>query len=198
ELEELLVGGLSVGGHGTAELVGIESVHRRGRETHLGENLSTRPCRHDVLLLLMMGGLEGPPKPPRSETAQPSWDAPRDRFSVWGPRKSPKPAHSTVLIRPEDQVGLEVGDFGATAETHRDVQLIAQNLEDARDALGAVGGEAPERGPAEQDDLGPARQALDHVGALREAAVDDDLGAAGDRVDDGWQRLDGRLRVIEL
>src|SRR5882672_3539645 len=101
-------------------------------------------------------------------------------------------------IRPEDQVGLEVGDFGATAETHRDVHLILQDLEDPGDTLGAVGTEAPERRATQLDDLGPAGQALDHVGALRESAVDHDLGAAGDRVDDGRQRFDGRLRVIEL
>ena len=52
---------------------------------------------------------------------------------------------STPSIRPEDQVGLEVGDLGATAETHRDVELVAQDLEDARDSFRAVGAETPER-----------------------------------------------------
>src|SRR5207245_2206407 len=152
ELEQILVRRLGVGGHGTAKLVGIEGVHRCGCETHLGENLPTRPWRHHDLLV--MGGLEGPPKPPAlaSAPAKP-W-----RCSI-------------TLIRPEDQVGLEVGDFGAAAEAHRDVHLIAQDLEDPSDTLGAVGAETPERRAAQHDDPGAAGPALDHVGALRDSAA---------------------------
>src|SRR4030095_13960690 len=100
------------------------------------------------------------------------------------------------LIGPEDQIGFEVADLGTAAEAHRDVHLIAQDLEDAGDALGAVGRETPERRAAQHDDLGAAGQAFDHAGALRKPAVDHDLGAPGHRVDDGRQCLDGRLRVI--
>src|SRR5258706_16159072 len=97
-----------------------------------------------------------------------------------GPRRPPKPPAlasapakpwrcAIALIRPEDQIGLEVGDLGATAETHRDVQLITQDLEDARDAFRAVGAETPQRRPPEHDHLGAPGQPLDHVGALRES-----------------------------
>src|SRR5262249_10491816 len=128
---------------------------------------------------------------------------------LWGPRRAPRPPAlasapveprrcSTSLIRPEDQVGLEVGDLGTATESHRDVQLIAQDLEDTRDALGAIGAETPEGRAPEHDHLRAAGQALDDVGALREPAVDHDLGTARDRIDDRWQRVDRRLRVIEL
>ena len=42
------------------------------------------------------------------------------------------------------------------------------------------------------------RDRLDHVAAAIEAAVDHDLGAACDRVDDLRQNVDGAAAVIEL
>src|SRR4030095_11617191 len=94
-------------------------------------------------------------------------------------------APESPSIRPEDPVGLEVGDLGATAATNRAVQVITQDLDAARDTFRAVGAQTPERRPPEHDLLGAPGQPLDHIGALRESAVDHDLGAAGDRVDGG-------------
>src|SRR5437867_12224649 len=104
----------------------------------------------------------------------------------------------TPSVDPEDQVGREVGGPGAAAEAHRRPDLLAQDLEGAGDAGGAVGGEAPQDCPPYRHHLRPARQCLHHVGTAREAAVDHDLGATGHGIHDGRQRLDGRLRVVEL
>ena len=51
---------------------------------------------------------------------------------------------------------------------------------------------------AEADQMRAERDRLDDVGAATEAAVDNDLGAAGDRVDDFRQHIGRAAAVIEL
>ena len=45
QLEEVLAGRLGVGRHDATELVGVERVNGRGRQTDLGQHLSTCPHR---------------------------------------------------------------------------------------------------------------------------------------------------------
>src|SRR5216110_3467288 len=103
-----------------------------------------------------------------------------------------------ISIDSEDQVAREVGDPRTAREAHRRADFLTQDLEGAGNAGGAVGGETPEGGSPDRHHLRPARKPLHHIGPAREAAVDHDLDAIAHGVGDGGQRVDGRLRLVEL
>ena len=66
----------------------------------------------------------------------------------------------------------------------------AQDLEHVGDAGLAVGGQAPEVGAADHHRAGAERERLDDVAAAADAAVEQDLDLAADRVGDRGQRAD--------
>src|SRR5947199_385755 len=103
-----------------------------------------------------------------------------------------------ISIDSEDQVAREVGDPRTAREAHRRADFLTQDLEGAGNAGGAVGGETPEGGSPDRHHLRPARKPLHHIGPAREAAVDHDVDAIAHGVGDGGQRVDGRLRLVEL
>src|SRR2546422_2766189 len=103
-----------------------------------------------------------------------------------------------ISIDSEDQVAREVGDPRTAREAHRRADFLTQDLEGAGNAGGAGGGETPEGGSPDRHHLRPARQSLHHIGPAREAAVDHDVDAIAHGVGDGGQRVDGRLRLVEL
>lgn len=56
----------------------------------------------------------------------------------------------------------------------------------------------PERRPADHHGSGAEREGLDHVAAAANAAVQEDLDVAADRLDDSRQGTDGRGRPVEV
>ena len=87
---------------------------------------------------------------------------------------------------------VDRADVAPAAERHRDVDLLADDLERAGDPGSAAGAEAVEEGAADVGALGAERQRLQHVLAGADAAVEVHLDAVADRVDDGGQR-----RIVE-
>ena len=67
-----------------------------------------------------------------------------------------------------------------------------------RGALLAVDGEAPERGAADEDGAGAERERLDDVRAAPDAAVDEHLEPAVDRLDHLGERVRRRGDAVEL
>ena len=78
------------------------------------------------------------------------------------------------------------------------MDLGLQQLEHARERTLTTGGQRERLQAPDADGVGAVRDRLEHVRAAHEAAVDDDLGASGDRVEDLAQDLDRRPRVVEL
>ena len=92
----------------------------------------------------------------------------------------------------------QLGRRGAAAEAEGQLELLAQQPEDAARALPAARGEAPEGGPADQHRVGAEGERGGDVDAAADAAVDQDRGPAVDRFDDLRQRLGGGERAVEL
>ena len=96
------------------------------------------------------------------------------------------------------RLGPRLLDVGLAAEGHAAFDLGAQELDDAVDAVGAVDGEAPEKGAADADGAGAEGQGLDDVAAAADAGIDVDLGAAGGSLDDFGQHFDGAHEAVHL
>ena len=77
-------------------------------------------------------------------------------------------------------------------------QLGLEPAQQRRDAVGAAGGQRPQRGPAHQHGSRAERERLHDVGSAPHAAVDVDLGPPGHRVDDLGEDVGRRRRVGQL
>src|SRR5688572_23155375 len=96
-----------------------------------------------------------------------------------------------IALRGPDVPGGELGRR-ATAEQREGVfELLAEDLEHLRDALVAAECEAVHGRPSDEDRPGAERERHRDVGAAPDAAVEVDLGAIADRLDDLGQRLEG-------
>ena len=87
---------------------------------------------------------------------------------------------------------------GAAAESERELDLVAEELEHPARAGFPVAGKAPERRTAGQDRARTERERLDDVRPSPDAAVHVDLDPAGDGLDDLRQQLGRRRDGVEL
>src|SRR5207248_5956511 len=96
-------------------------------------------------------------------------------------------------------VGLiELVVAGGAEQREADADFVFEDLEEAHHAFGASSGEAIDVEPAAGDRVGAEDQRLDDVGPSADAAIDDDAGAAADRLDDLRQYVDRADALIEL
>lgn len=77
-----------------------------------------------------------------------------------------------------DERGVELVEARAADEPHAHLQLVAQELHGAVDAVEAVRGHGVEEGAADADAPGAEAQGLEDVGGAADAAVDVDLDLA--------------------
>ena len=77
-------------------------------------------------------------------------------------------------------LGIQFTDTGHAEKAKAFDDFGLQQFEHAHDAVTAGGNEAVAVDTANADHVGAKRQRLDDVGASVEAAVDDNLSAAGD------------------
>src|SRR5689334_21877549 len=103
-----------------------------------------------------------------------------------------------TLVHAEHAVGREPRDARLAAQGHIAPQLVAKDREGVLHAFRAADRETPQRGTPDRDHPRAPGDALQHRRAAAEAAVDDDLRAITDDVGDRRQRVDRRLRRIEL
>src|SRR3982751_3146607 len=80
--------------------------------------------------------------------------------------------------------GRKAGVPGATEKAKAGADLVLEDLERAHESRHARCRKAEAREPADTYGLCAERDRLDHVGAAHEAAVDPDLRAAIDRLED--------------
>ena len=102
------------------------------------------------------------------------------------------------LGRPPHVVAGQLVGGGAAAEEQGELELGAEQLEDAAGALLPAGGEAPERRAADEDGVGAERERDRDVDPAADAAVDDDRAAAVDRCDGLLEDVGGGGGAVEL
>src|ERR1051325_7606204 len=95
-------------------------------------------------------------------------------------------------------LAVEVGELRHAEQAEAALYLVLQQLEQAHDRALAAGGERIALQAAEPDQTGAGRDRLDDVGAARERAVDDHLGATGRGVHDLGQDVHRAAPVVEL
>ncbi len=76
--------------------------------------------------------------------------------------------------------------------------FVLQQFQHSHDSSLTGGSQRPALQPPDADEVGAGGDRLDDIGAAAERAVDHDLGAAGDGVDDLRQHMHGAAAVIEL
>ena len=128
------------------------------------------------------------------------------------------PAHGRLLDlrRPAVQRGRQrhaLGELGrvsphvrardgargrAAEEAQGELDLRAQELQHAADAVLSVDGEPPEGGPADQHRLGSERERRDDVRPPAHPAVHEDEAAPRDSLHDLRKGIEARLRAVEL
>src|SRR5207248_10477130 len=102
------------------------------------------------------------------------------------------------LARRADIGFVELAVGGHAEQRQADADLVFEELEEAHHARGAGGGETVDIEPAAGDRVGAEDQRLHHVGAAADAAIDNDAGAAADRLDDLRQYVDRADALVEL
>ena len=85
-----------------------------------------------------------------------------------------------------------------TAESHGESQLVSEQRQRQPGASLAVVRQSPEHGPADEHHTGAERQRLEHVGAAPHAAVHEYGQPAGQRGNDGLQRVHGGQTAVQL
>ena len=94
--------------------------------------------------------------------------------------------------------GRTSAGVGQPRRRQREPDLGLEELEHVPRSLLAACGEPPEGRPPDQHGLRAERERLDHVGPPAHAAVEEDLGPAGDRLHDLGQGVEGRGDPVEL
>lgn len=84
-----------------------------------------------------------------------------------------------------------------TAQRHRPVQLVAQNVQHPFDAALTIHRQTPQHRSADEHTAGAQRQRLKHIGAVADAAVQHHGDAIANRGDDLGQGVDLRPREME-
>ena len=97
------------------------------------------------------------------------------------------------------QIGfVQFAEAGDAEESETTDHFIFQQFQHPHDAGLARGGERPALQAADPDQIGAGGDRLYDVGATAERAIDHDLGAAGNGVDDFRQHMHRTAAVIEL
>src|ERR1700747_3701371 len=84
----------------------------------------------------------------------------------------------------QQDVARDVADVAMAAERHRDVHLVAQDLQAARDACLAHRAQSVEEGPPDHGATRAEGHGLEHVLARADAAVHPDLDVLCERLGD--------------
>src|SRR5664279_2887106 len=102
-------------------------------------------------------------------------------------------------VRPGDEgAEIDLVDVGVAAEGHRQLELVGEHLEAARDALLAHRAEPVDEGATDHRPARAERPGLQDVLPRADAAVHPDLDLRADRVGDRRQCADARRRAVEL
>jgi len=97
------------------------------------------------------------------------------------------------------QIGLvEFGETRDAKQPQRPDHLVLEQFQHPHYSGLALGGERPALQPADADEIGAGYNRLDDVGAAADRAIDHDLGAAGDGVDDFRQYMHRAAAMVEL
>src|SRR5262245_60248609 len=87
------------------------------------------------------------------------------------------------------EIGADIGELRRPAQRHGAGKLGVEVIEHRPHALGTVEREPPDDRPSDENRAGAERERFDDVGAAADAAIDVELGLAGDGVRDLQQRI---------
>src|SRR6185312_4490671 len=104
----------------------------------------------------------------------------------------------SIGSRGRQQVRRRLRKPRGAGQLHGADELDAEMLEHVAHAVGARHGQAPDRGPADEDGAGAERQRFQDVGAAADAAVDVGLGLVAERGGDLADRGGSRHRRVEM